>query len=328
MFVIDEGAQLFAGGHIEFLHAAFCQRVDLVVNVGAAEERVVVIALDAAADIGFRVGEFAVFHGEGLVDVVRAEPVEVFAVDFIGHRQAEHAALAVEHKGSRVKVDAGLRVLDDVGVNLFWLCGVADIKERELHGVEVRAAFAAAVAHAEQQRVGDGMQVFRKAGQLHFAEDLRLRRVGKVDGEQRVGVAEGDHIGEVAEKTGGLDLLVVREVFQRADDLQAAVQHIERADVKIGLVVVIRGRYAQEALVLVNGVLVVHIAGHGAGGFERQRGAVQREGEDVGRARPAVVAPVAAEHIERVGGAVDAVAVAEQAERFHLRFRVRGVQRG
>ena len=67
------------------------------------------------------------------------------------------------------------------------------------------------LADAEHQVLADRMQVRGVARDLELAEHPRLRRVGEVDGVQRVDLPEGDDVARVADEAHRVDALALAE---------------------------------------------------------------------------------------------------------------------
>ena len=117
------------------------------------------------------------------------------------------------------------------------------------------------------------MQIGGKARDLQRAHHSRLCRIGKIDRKQRVGLPEGHKICDIAVKPDGFDLLVLGQVFERAERFERCVQGVQ-AVVALILVfvgidavgvdlfrVVVHGRHdAEHALVFVHGELVQQMA--------------------------------------------------------------------
>ena len=82
------------------------------------------------------------------------------------------------------------------------------------------------------------MQVFRESRNLERVQNARARGVAQVYRKQRVHLAEGHEVADVAVETNALDILVLGEVFDLAEHLEVEVQRVER--VCAGAVVFIR----------------------------------------------------------------------------------------
>ncbi len=126
------------------------------------------------------------------------------------------------------------------------------------------------LAHAQQPAVAHGVQVGRVAGDLQLAEQRRRRRVGQVDEEERVGLAERHDRREVAEVAHRVDLLGRAQPLEAADLGERVPVGAERVDRRRGrlachpLRIAGHGR-AQDAVLLVQRELVEEGAGDGPG---------------------------------------------------------------
>ena len=79
-------------------------------------------------------------------------------------------------------------------------------------------------SEADDQPVADGVQVAGEPGDLQLAHDGRGGRVGQVDDPERIGLEEGDHVGEIADEAHAVDgLELPTEAAGAADHVEVAV---------------------------------------------------------------------------------------------------------
>ena len=139
-------------------------------------------------------------HAEHLKRALRA----VVVVAVVRVREREQAAALPEGEGLLVAVGfAPTALVVRVDVCARWRGRVAHVEHLQLHAI-------VELSDGEQVRaVGEGLHEVAEAGDLQLAEHGRLRVVGEVHRDQRVRVAERDHVTDVTHVAHGVDLLTL-----------------------------------------------------------------------------------------------------------------------
>ena len=111
------------------------------------------------------------------------------------------------------------------------------------------------------------MQVRGVAEDLQLAAHARVRGVGEVEREERIGLPEGDHVAAVLDEAHGVDALAAAEAADLPDLLEPARAGREHRDVALAVAAERRrGGRPQHAGVLGQRELVEQLAGHLAAG--------------------------------------------------------------
>ena len=98
-----------------------------------------------------------------------------------------------------------------------------------------RAAFLAHfLPDPEQQVFADRVQVGRVAGDLELAEHARPLRHGEIEREERVDLAERDHVADIADEANGVDALALAEPADPAGLDERAVALAHRRQERLG----------------------------------------------------------------------------------------------
>ena len=110
---------------------------------------------------------------------------------------------------------------------------VADVEQRHLRSGHHPGGGIGVRADAHEQPVAHGVEVLTEPGHLQLSQHPWCGRVRQVQGEERVGAAEGDHVGAPAHEPHRLHRLVRSQSVQTAHLDQGAVtagpQHGEAA---------------------------------------------------------------------------------------------------
>ena len=162
--------------------------------------------------------------------------------------------------------------------------GVRHVEQGHLEAL-VRLPVAAHVpADAQQQVVGDRLEVLGVAGDVQLAGHPGLLGVGQVDDEQRVDLVERHDVGPVADEPRRLEVLALRDVRCAADDRQGVAglaQDVDGIAARVRAVVgdgpVVGGDAEVAGGAFVHRELVEDGPVHPAG--RRQRDGVGAEGE-------------------------------------------------
>ncbi len=184
----------------------------------------------------------------------------------------EHREVGVGPPQEGVVVPLHLRgaVAEGERVDAFGVRRIAHVEQRHL-GAEPHALVGRVLPDAEQQPVAERVEVCRVPGDLQLADHARVGRIGQIEGVERVGLLEGDHVADVTEEPDGVDLLAFAHPSHLAELGEPVAVARERRDVALRLGCAARprltlgGRDPEHALVLAEGELVQERAVDGAG---------------------------------------------------------------
>ena len=121
-----------------------------------------------------------------------------------------------------VRADLARRGRQHDLVDLGHRRGIRDVEQRDLEALVHARAGVDLTADPEQQAVSHGVQVLGEPGDLQLAEQRGRAGVGQVDRVERVGLAEGHHVGDVVEEAHGLHLLADAHAVEVADLVEGA----------------------------------------------------------------------------------------------------------
>ena len=191
--------------------------------------------------------------------------------------------------------------INSLRVQIVQLRGIGRIDHDELHTVHgrIRANRLRLHTEAEQQPVRPDVQIVRVAAELELTNNLRIRRLGQIDREDRVGLAVSAQVAVITVKAGREHALPFREAGHAADGLERGVEHIDivarlhavfvRLRVfKVMLLVTVDtvgigllGRsHTQIAITLVERELVIERTGHRTVGGKGELAVCEREAVD------------------------------------------------
>ena len=85
-------------------------------------------------------------------------------------------------------------------------CRIADVEECRVH-VGVPASGLALLTDAQQQTLTRRLQVVGEARDDQFTQQGGRLRIAEVDGEERIGLQEGDKVGGVPDEPGRVQML-------------------------------------------------------------------------------------------------------------------------
>lgn len=117
-----------------------------------------------------------------------------------------------------------------IGAEACWVGDIGDIEEGDLDAFDAAGGIGIA-ADADEEVVVDGVEVGGVAWDFEFAGDDGGERVGEVEGEEGVDLAEGDEVAAVADEASGVDLFGEPEACDAADGGEAVVGVGEDEDV-------------------------------------------------------------------------------------------------
>ena len=117
---------------------------------------------------------------------------------------------------------------------------ITDVEQRGVH-VGVPTAGLALLTDAQQQTLTRGLKVVGEARNDQFAQQGGGSRITEIDGEQRIGLQEGDQVCGVPDEPGRIQMLARRqsgEAPHNVESVTSGVKHVDTVVVPSGPVAV------------------------------------------------------------------------------------------